>query len=349
MALVWVTWLMLGSCFYMHQLDMTFALGFYMAVNVGYSIGWGDINEKNNLGSQWFSCVYILIGASFASCILGKFAQNIVVDKDNWYEQEKENERYAQETKRSGLLKRIYLFLKFNKDKLRAILVWVAFIATATGCAWATNKEWNFINALYFAISSLSTGGLFALPGGPGVNDEWKYGLTGLYAAFGVPIMGLAMGTLASFFISSRSIDDTLNDIKAPITEEEIKMLTEFKLANTDGEIDKSEFIILCMVRTGAATPGLLKLMVDYFDELDVDHSKSLSMAEILKFHESGQADAAATKLHNSVINEKDDDFMVKLTEDQKVKRNEKYNINSQSVETKIDVSLSGTARVGPV
>ena len=36
------------------------------------------------------------------------------------------------------------------------------------------------------------------------------------------------------------------------------------------------------MVRTGAATPGLIKMIVDYFNELDDDGSGGLSLQEIL-------------------------------------------------------------------
>jgi Ca2+-binding EF-hand superfamily protein len=107
--------------------------------------------------------------------------------------------------------------------------------------------------------------------------------------------MGVAMATIASFFIDVGSIEDSLQDIKAPISQEEIDMLSEFGLADNDGEIDKSEFIILCMVRTGAASPELIKLIEQYFNELDDDNSGTLSIEEILKNRD--QATAAADKL----------------------------------------------------
>jgi Ca2+-binding EF-hand superfamily protein len=111
--------------------------------------------------------------------------------------------------------------------------------------------------------------------------------------------MGVAMATIASFFINVGSIDDALQDMKKPISKEEIDMLTEFGLADEDGEIDKSEFIILCMVRTGAASPGLVKLMELYFNELDDDKSGTLSIDEILRNRDS--ASSAADKLMHDV------------------------------------------------
>jgi hypothetical protein len=267
-----------------------------MAVNIGYSIGFGDISEAGELGSQWFSTVYVLIGASFVGAALGIFAEHIVASKDNWYEQEKDELEYQESIKDCPCHVRVLKFMMHHKMDFQPIVLWVVFVAMATLAAWNTNEEFNFINSLYFAVSSLSTGGHYSLPGG---NREWVYGLTGLYCAFGVPLMGVAMATIASFFINVGSIDDALQDMKKPISKEEIDMLTEFGLADEDGEIDKSEFIILCMVRTGAVSPGLVKLIELYFNELDDDKSGTLTIDEILKNRDS--ASSAADKLMHDV------------------------------------------------
>lgn len=42
-------------------------------------------------------------------------------------------------------------------------------------------------------------------------------------------------------------------------------------MADDDDIIDKAEFIILCMVRIGAASPMLIKKIVEFYNELDVD------------------------------------------------------------------------------
>ena len=68
-------------------------------------------------------------------------------------------------------------------------------------------------------------GGLYSLPAD---SEEWEYGLTAFYAALGVPLMGVAMGTIASFFIDTGSVEDTIEQIRLPITEKEVHMLTEF-------------------------------------------------------------------------------------------------------------------------
>lgn len=104
-------------------------------------------------------------------------------------------------------------WIVFNFAKVRAIILWFAFIVISTGFAWATN-EWSFREALYFSISSLSTGGLYPLPTG---SPDWHYGLAAFYTAVGVPLMAVAMATLASFFISTGDLDDTLDQIRGTL------------------------------------------------------------------------------------------------------------------------------------
>jgi len=67
LLILWVSWLLTGTVFYSYTLDLGWGAGFYMAVNVGYSIGWGDISEKDHPNSQIFSVFFVLCGSSFVS------------------------------------------------------------------------------------------------------------------------------------------------------------------------------------------------------------------------------------------------------------------------------------------
>lgn len=104
---LWVVWLVIGAVAYKTVLDVSWAKGFYMAVNVGYSIGWGDVSEEGNSSSQWFSIFFVLCGSSFVAAALGFFAQSIVTDQDNWYTNELHriaHEKYIEENKNNYAL-----------------------------------------------------------------------------------------------------------------------------------------------------------------------------------------------------------------------------------------------------
>lgn len=227
---LWLVWLFVGTVFYTHELDISWSQGFYMAVNVGYSIGWGDIPETGELQSQWFSTLYVLMGASFVGTALGYFAQHIVDARDNWYEIEVLKKAYEASVVefKFNYFTRVKLFINYEFDKLKGIFLWCCFVFVGTSCAWSLN-DWTFINALYFSISSMSTGGLYSLPAD---SPNWYYGMTGLFAAIGVPVMGVAMATFASFFIDTGDIDSTLKKIKSQVTKREVEMLTEFGMDN---------------------------------------------------------------------------------------------------------------------
>jgi hypothetical protein len=95
---------------------------------------------------------------------------------------------------------------------------------------------------LYFATSTLSTGGLRGIPE---TSDDAVFMMVGLYAALGIPFMGLAMGDVARLLLkisrkaqsSSVVMESVLNPIMDPIQQtrarrllEEVKTLQELSL-----------------------------------------------------------------------------------------------------------------------
>ena len=185
---LWLLWLFVGTCFYAYELNMGWATGFYMAVNIGYSIGWGDFSEGPS--SQWFSIFYVICGSSFVAAALGIFANNIISESGRWYENELKQVAFDHVmAKPDHYPLKLKTFVMFHWTKLRTVLLFTSFILIATLCAWQ-NTKFTFREALYFAVASLSTGGHYALPSG---QDDWVYGMTGFYAALGVPVMGTVL------------------------------------------------------------------------------------------------------------------------------------------------------------
>lgn len=156
---IWVLWLGSGTVFYHYTLDIPWEKGLYMTVNVGYSIGWGDISEQGNLSSQWFSIFFVLCGASAVAAALGSFAQSILKQNSSWYTNELSELAYKDQLAAHGNNPCMLFSLWFAHDfpKLRPVLLWIMFIGVCTGCAMHYNN-WPFVTALYFAIASLSTG-----------------------------------------------------------------------------------------------------------------------------------------------------------------------------------------------
>jgi len=139
-----------------------------MAVNVGYSIGWGYPSEFSD-ESRVFSTFYVLVGASAVAASLGYFAQAMIDSSKRWYAKALAQQKFEHSTPREKL----YLWVRLHEGSLKIVGIWITWILAMIVFSLCTVR-WNFTNALYFAVSSLSTGGLWAIPSD---SPEWYFGV----------------------------------------------------------------------------------------------------------------------------------------------------------------------------
>ena len=278
---LWAMWMIMGTIFYSQHNGYDVGQAFYMSVNVGYSIGWGYPADPSH-ESKIFSVCYVLMGSSAISAALGMFANHIVADRDSWYEDAIQLAEFNKTIAEGTFFHKVYAWIEFNWLQLKPLLYFLGLVVI--GVAWSMYYiKWPFIDALYFAISSMSTGGLWAIPFDA---PDWQYGCVGAFAAIGCPLMALAMATAASFFIETEDPEETTRKILTAVTMEEIEMMGKFGLENGDGQVDKAEYIILCMVRIGACTPPLVEEIIARFNQLDHGGDGSLSYAELMQDHD---------------------------------------------------------------
>jgi hypothetical protein len=164
----WIIWLVLGTVYYAHALNLGWAKGFYMAVNVGYSIGWGYPSENTD-GSRMFSTFYVLTGASAVAASLGYFAQAMIASSKDWYAKALEQEKFRKATS----YEKFIVYLRMNDSSLKVVAVWLLWLLVMIIFSLAA-INWDFTEALYFAVSSLSTGGLWAIPSN---SPDWYFGV----------------------------------------------------------------------------------------------------------------------------------------------------------------------------
>jgi len=55
-------------------------------------------------------------------------------------------------------------------------------------------------------------------------------------------------------------------------------MMIHFGIDSGDGQLGKSEYILLCAMRLGVLSSSLIECINDRFDELDADHSGKFSI-----------------------------------------------------------------------
>ena len=286
--LAWIVWLLTGTLFYAYapEQKLGFAKGLYMAVNIGYSIGFGYPTE-DYVQYQWFSSFYVIVGASFVAAALGFFADAVGQDFGNWFEQQQQRQEYENALKNGkGYFHKIKYWIVDKEEDIRAVAIWFVWVFIMITYSMV-QIGWPLVEAQYFAISTCSTGGHWSIPID---SPDWMYALTAVFAALGVPLMAVAMATIARGLVSYGDIDATKATILETVTKEELDMLAKLGLENGDGVVDKAEFLVLCMVRTGT-DPELLSFIANRFDELDLDKGGHLSFTEITQGAYSGTTD----------------------------------------------------------
>ena len=277
---VWLLWLGGGTAFYGYAKDSDLGIfkGFFMAVNIGYSIGFGYPIEES-LHYLWFSTAYVLVGSSLVAVALGFFADKIVEDADDWFTNLLQKQKYKKKIAAGNPIHtRVIAWVVYQSDSVRAVGIWLGWVSIMVLYSMVY-FGWTFQEAQYFAVSACSTGGHWAIPQD---SPDWMFGLTGFFTAFGVPIMGVAMASIGKFLVSSKKeLEDVKETINAPVTPQEIRMMQKFGLEDGDGEVDKAEFIVLCMCRLGT-DPRVIEYIGQRFKKLDADQTGSLSMREIV-------------------------------------------------------------------
>lgn len=271
--LLWAIWLVVGTIFYAIQNENGWVLGFYMAVDVGYSIGWGYPSEISD-NNMVFSIFYILGGASLVAASLSAFAQGCISSSKSWHVTILKDE----EIKNSDIFSRSRYWIISHQQNLLPIafwLIWVGILAIYT-----CNKiGWSVVQGIYCAVSSYSTAGTWPIP--LNASDE-TYLMVGCFSAIGVPLMAWAMGHLASLLIDFGDPDALKKAIHAPVSESELQLLKKLGLEDGDGRIEKSEYILLCAMRIGALSPDAVEAITDNFNAMDRHKRGSLSYEEIL-------------------------------------------------------------------
>ena len=277
---VWFVWLAGGTAFYGFAKDSNLGIfkGFFMAVNIGYSIGFGYPIETS-IHYLWFSTAYVLVGSSLVAVALGFFADKIVEDADDWFTNLLQKQKYKKKiAKDQPIFTRVKAWIEYHIESVRAVGIWLGWVSIMILYSMIY-FGWTFQEAQYFGVSACSTGGHWAIPED---SPDWMFGLTGFFAAFGVPIMGVAMASISKFLVSSKKeLEDVKETINAPVTPQEIRMMQKFGLEDGDGEVDKAEFIVLCMCRLGT-DPRVIEYIGQRFQKLDADQTGSLSMREII-------------------------------------------------------------------
>jgi Ca2+-binding EF-hand superfamily protein len=199
----------------------------------------------------------------------------------------------ALEARQRTPLARILRSVWVRCDKNRILVLWLLWLAAGT--VWASYVEdMGVVNALYFAIGALATGGLMAPTlGVTGTIPDSKALFVGLYCLTGIPIFAMALGRFANVLIGRHLAAREQASLSKPISEDEFEFASQ--LITNDGSIDLAEFIVLELYRTGKLDEASIGAIKAEFQRLDTDSDGTIRQSEILGSVTSSDGSGAVT------------------------------------------------------
>jgi len=211
---------------------------------VGFNIGWNwdDVESDDSIT---FSIFYLLVGAFLLALLLVYVGENSLERRHKCFVSYVEEKEYHEEVIQGKLAPlsisdKIANWYQNNFMVITFSCIYIVWVFV--GVIWSCSViGWSFLDGLYFALSSLSAGGMYSLPDD---SPDWFYGFTAFYAAIGIPIMALAFGFIASVIILPFTYYDQFNLMHLKITNKEIIALNELGLNIKDNITNKEQDVL---------------------------------------------------------------------------------------------------------
>lgn len=146
---------------------------------------------------------------------------------------------------------------------------------------WATFTipGWVFIDGLYFAVASLSGGGMWAIPSD---SPSSSFVIAAAFTCTGIPVMAVAFVAIVGLlFKLGPNKEDLIKVADTSVTNLELSFLKKlFGQREADSvnrcpeslenvQLVKAEFLVLCCFRLSLLSPSIMHLVVTKFDLID--------------------------------------------------------------------------------
>eukprot|EP00466_Bigelowiella_natans_P007678 jgi/Bigna1/131697/aug1.15_g6405 len=275
-----VLYLAVGTGFYCWRLRWDFASSFYYTVQSGLSIGFGVLSEEDELSRLFTTCSALmgaLISTTMLSILFESAAARIVLMKRR--DQERSDEEGDEEAALQSLGEKL---LAHTTSKESLLLAFWLLMGVLYG---SVIEGWTIITSLYFAVTSISTGGLM------GPTNEAPYLLfTAVYCLVGVPLFAAATTQFATIWLDHRAT----HRLKEKMSQDRF-LLSEFKeiaashsprarsAQEKDGSIDLAEFLCTQLEHLGLVNVEHLLSIVEKFHELDENGNGEITLTEAHK------------------------------------------------------------------
>ena len=199
---------------------------------------------------------------------------------DSRYSDAVKAKKFEEALKTEGVMDDILALIAYYWPHLKVHCFVIIFIAVGALFAAFSFEEWGTLDCLYFAVSTMTSGGFVSMPDDA---PDWCYIFMSIYVSIGVPILSISCGILAHQIASRGSASLKMEKVNAQVTYAELEKMTWFGIEDGSGAIDCQEYVILVLVRIGSLNPEIIPVLQDRFDELDTEKCGKISYETLTK------------------------------------------------------------------
>ena len=293
MALVFLVYVCAAAVTLQHMNDEpdfdTFIDTVYFIAITVTTVGYGDMSPKSDAG-KIFVMVFIIVGVALAGVMMTKITDWMLEKQKNAVKrsEEKAKEMMQQdlaklkqnlgarvseaELARSTSSKEAEGKSKVEANPIASALVVISIVVTLGAVVMGELEGIGFLDGCYWSIVTSTTVGYGDVT--PKSDDGRIF--ASFYAFITVGIMGWAVGQIASSAIST--------SVEAASHVEAFKLTPEslVQMGGEKGYVDQYDFAVAMMLAMGKATQEDFDLVANRFNELDVNHDKTLDAKDLL-------------------------------------------------------------------
>lgn len=261
---------------------------YFIAITVT-TVGYGDMSPKSDAG-KIFVMVFIIVGVALAGVMMTKITDWMLEKQKNAVKrsEEKAKEMMQQdlaklkqnlgarvseaELARSTSSKEAEGKSKVEANPIASALVVISIVVTLGAVVMGELEGIGFLDGCYWSIVTSTTVGYGDVT--PKSADGRIF--ASFYAFITVGVMGWAVGQIASSAIST--------SVEAASHVESFKLTPEslVQMGGEKGYVDQYDFAVAMMLAMGKATQEDFDLVANRFNELDVNHDKTLDAKDLL-------------------------------------------------------------------
>jgi potassium channel subfamily K, other eukaryote len=293
MALVFLVYVCAAAVTLQHMNDEpdfdTFIDTVYFIAITVTTVGYGDMSPKSDAG-KIFVMVFIVVGVALAGVMMTKITDWMLEKQKNAVKrsEEKAQERMQKdlaklkqnlgahvseaELARSISIKEAEGKSKVEANPIASALVVISIVVTLGAVVMGELEGIGFLDGCYWSIVTSTTVGYGDVT--PKSDDGRIF--ASFYAFITVGVMGWAVGQIASSAIST--------SVEAASHVESFKLTPEslVQMGGEKGYVDQYDFAVAMMLAMGKATQEDFDLVANRFNELDVNHDKTLDAKDLL-------------------------------------------------------------------